>query len=457
MASPVAGNITSTVSASNDSQADRSDSDNEVPASQLITSSRSRQTSWDVPRRRERAKIPEQPIAPGQDDARWREVFDRFEHLSKDTWNIQSALQELHKERHEKLTSKSDLLRAQNELEQARLSLETVTKKWKKTASELNNLRSQESRLYQLLDADLDGLVQGLRYEIRNFSFSFQYSAINSPEQFLQPQSDGLENYMVEAMEELHGNHGHRISETMGPALVQSFLWRVLVSEIFEQFRWAPQLQSSITDVYNILHPGGHHSDRFLPQYPLTRVFLDRDCHSRQGISTGREAERKFQIWKATTSALILESMECEGEEKCRRRMVKFTSDISALIIDVVKPFALGSDKISDQLELIINMFIGLDEKICRQATRVDWLFPSLQHSAQFNPETMAARGREIPPEPGQHVDMIVAPGLKKRGRHMGEDFESEYLLLKMDVICTPSSKGRGGKGQCGQVDTEVT
>ncbi|KAI1873114.1 uncharacterized protein JN550_003367 [Neoarthrinium moseri] len=422
--------ITSECSAPNDLLAGHSDNDDEFRTSQTITSDPSRQSSWIVPRGRERTEIPERSTIRDQDDARWREVVDMFGHLSKDTANIQSILQELHKGMDGQLASKPDILRTQNELEEAKSSLEEVHKKWKKTALELNQLRSQGTRPYQLLDADLERSVQGLRYEIRNISCSFQFSAFRLPEHFLQPQSNGLEKCMVEAMEQFYANHGNRISENMGPAIVQSFLWRILVSEVSERFRWAPELQSSITDVYNFLQP-------------------DYVYHSERGIPSGTEAQRKFQVWKADTSALILESMNNEDRDKCLQQVDTFTRDLSTQILDILQPFALGSDKISDQLGLIINDFISLDKEICRQVTRVDWLFHSLQHPLQFNPEIMTAIGAEIAPQSGQHIDLIVAPGLKKRGRHTGEDFGSEHLLLKMDVICIPSSRGRVSKRQC--------
>lgn len=49
----------------------------------------------------------------------------------------------------------------------------------------------------------------------------------------------------------------------------------------------------------------------------------------------------------------------------------------------------------------------------------------------------MTAEMGEVKPKPGQPIIMAIAPGLKKRGKSTGEDFEVENLLLKMDVSCT--------------------
>ena len=144
-------------------------------------------------------------------------------------------------------------------------------------------------------------------------------------------------------------------------------------------------------------------------------------------------------MWKATTSALILESMKDEDQEKVQESVENFSSNFSKLVLDVIRPFMRNTDEGAfNDLQHIIENSIALDQEICRQAARVDWIFPPSEDLVPFDPDCMAADMGEVTPQPGQHISMAIMPALKKQGRSTGEAFETEYFLLKMGITCVP-------------------
>jgi hypothetical protein len=147
-------------------------------------------------------------------------------------------------------------------------------------------------------------------------------------------------------------------------------------------------------------------------------------------MTTTPEAHRKFHMWKATTSAIMLESMD--DDERENQNIATWARELSGSVVDTISPWIQDSTEgIRENLAEIIRSSIILDQKICRQSARVDWLFPPSNSPLSFDPDSMA-----VDAEMGQRVSMVVAPGLKKRGTSTGENFEIESLLLKMEVFC---------------------
>ncbi len=148
-------------------------------------------------------------------------------------------------------------------------------------------------------------------------------------------------------------------------------------------------------------------------------------------------------MWKATTSALAINSMEDMDEKVVEKEMEEFYCKFSEQALDVMRLFVndLDEDGLHNFRHIIANA-VALDKEICRQAARLDWIFPHPHELVPFDPDWMAVEVGEAPPQPGQHVGVAMAPALKKRGRSTGENFEVEYLLLNMEVTCLPLSSG---------------
>ncbi|KAK3946032.1 hypothetical protein QBC46DRAFT_370656 [Diplogelasinospora grovesii] len=355
--------------------------------------------------------------------------------------NVQRALENLQQEKHQKLALQRDLKEAQDKLAETTADLEAARKRWKKAASQLSQFQSQGGAgLYQVTDGDLINSAKQLRYDIR--AFSVQYFLGKAPLGQLPGVDGGFSRYMRETINTtLKGYDDDDVahlmsSETSGPVVIQAFLWRLLVGEIFEQFRWAaspPWLRKPMAAVYRALKPTA-------------------------APTPEASGERRFQMWKATTSALILESMESmeEEEEEEEQEQVQRSSESTAektssfncwsfsdRVLDIIRPFVRNDSDVEGILGNLCNIIessIALDQEICRQMARVDWVFPPPPSSkdllVSFNPDDMAVGVGETTPRPGQYVSVVMAPALKKRGKSTGEDFEIENLLLKMEVTC---------------------
>jgi hypothetical protein len=115
-------------------------------------------------------------------------------------------------------------------------------------------LQSKGTGMYQLPDSDLVNAVKQLRYQIRNFSL--QYFDGKAPEQPGDTPTQNFWKYMLETTVTGQDHHAYLMSEAKGPVVIQSFLWRLLVGEIFEKFCWAPSLRESMTRVYEALRSG---------------------------------------------------------------------------------------------------------------------------------------------------------------------------------------------------------
>lgn len=238
----------------------------------------------------EQPKQPKQPEQPEQGnfqkgrDSRWEELPDKVDALSSEMRTVLYALQELQQDKHEKgvlrkdlqeaqyklqntaapgslqqdnyekIALQKDLQETQDRLQETTVTLQEVRKKWNKASSQLGQSRSHGMGLYQLSDSDLTASAKQLRYEIR--TFSLRYFAAKLPGQPGHKPARDFWKYVRETTPGSNEYEAYLRSETRGPAVIQSFLWRLLVGEIFEQFCWVPrQLKRSITNVYHALQP----------------------------------------------------------------------------------------------------------------------------------------------------------------------------------------------------------
>lgn len=158
--------------------------------------------------------------------------------------------------------------------------------------------------------------------------------------------------------------------------------------------------------------------------------------HEMESGQQSPELQRRFQAWKATTSALILESVN--DQERVDRDIAVWAREFSQSVLDSIMPWVQSSDEgILENLTDIFREAITLDQIICRQSAHVAWVFSISNHPHAplvFDPDLMAVERGSPSPKVGQRLAMVVAPGLKKRGKSTGEDFEVESLLLKVEV-----------------------
>ena len=301
--------------------------------------------------------------------------------------------------------------------QQSEAELKVVTKKWKQVARELGGLRAQGQRFYQVTDNYLEGLIKGLRYNMRNFAIQYFSGKLSKPPEF------DRNSLWQKCMESIIDGSNEAYMEYVNcpdrrPSIVQAFLWRVLNREVFYNFKWA-----------------GKES---LPMWELYLALKSRLNSGPTMSPAGAEAIKKVHTWRATTVGLLLDSMDntkrLEADTELQKWKYKLFEDIDANLRLLQPEYQEGYRQ--DFLD-IIDEAIKLDQEICKQVSRVAWTYPAWSSSARaFDPTGMDCESGERPPHGKAEVAMVISPGVEKQGKSTGEGFESTMCLLKMEVLC---------------------
>lgn len=161
-------------------------------------------------------------------------------------------------------------------------------------------------------------------------------------------------------------------------------------------------------------------------------------------LASSHEAKRKFQTWKASTTTLLLESekLDKSGGHGSHRRPNE--SKLHDTICKSLSPFSKSKDKdLGDQLFRIFDEALNLDKLISKQAAEVIWLSDSSSRSGRFSQDLVKlAELQQDEKQTGDNGNtwLVSAPGMIKRGKSTGEDFDLEILLLKMKIFQEPGN-----------------
>ncbi|KAL3467111.1 hypothetical protein BJX64DRAFT_283836 [Aspergillus heterothallicus] len=302
---------------------------------------------------------------------------------------------------------KEDLLA---NLERSRNQAEENRKLWKQTARELRKA-TQTQGVYQVTDSQLISSIQQLKYSIRNFAIQYFTGVTNGArfqrEQFdawVSPTTLGTRAYVE-----------YFRSPSRCSSIIQAMLWRLLVKRIFDQFLWAGRAGDSFCGL---------------------RFYLK--LASRSEPNPDVEIERKFQMWSADTTALMLQMGDFEEGTEDYHIFHNNLKSIRNDFWDMTSQFLVTRGQgPARELRRIVDDAIALDKQIHRQAARIKWELLD-EGPAPFNPEQMETEQGQERPSPGKQVLLAVAPGVKKQGKSDGQDFEREQLLVPIEVSCQP-------------------
>lgn len=265
---PVAADATAT-SIDREMQCDFTDEGRGVHAASQSVSPWRSQHSADIVQRGSNARDPGAFRNREWKDMRLDDLFENFECLSTDVRQVQNILsigmKKIHdglmmqqQDEHEIVALRQELEDTQGKLRQTTLYMEDFKRNWKKVASELGQIRAQGKGLRPLVDSDLTSAVMQLRFTIRDFST--QHFAKEAPRRFRDPPVGSFWKYMLETTPGSLNYRDHLTSERGRSIVVQSFLWRLLVGEIFEKFAWAPWIRESIIKICDAFRPGSYGS-----------------------------------------------------------------------------------------------------------------------------------------------------------------------------------------------------
>ncbi len=135
------------------------------------------------------------------------------------------------------------------------------------------------------------------------------------------------------------------------------------------------------------------------------------------------------------TTGLLLDTADLNEGGDAYNKLERQKTVIVDHIRKTIEQFQRRMNEAFEQeLFKIINDAIALDREISRQVATVIWVF----ENGKFDPSSMELEAGENSNAENHEVQLIVAPGLKKRGKSTGEDFKVENMLLLMEVSCKP-------------------
>ncbi|KAL4993917.1 hypothetical protein BDV10DRAFT_197915 [Aspergillus recurvatus] len=345
------------------------------------------------------------------------EMKHRIEQLEVDLANAPSAdsVRALERSLQAESTQRE---RAQQELRQKNSELDVLRKRWKQGARELDKARSQSQGFYQVTDNYLIELTTRLRYNIKNFALQYFDGELQGPRpRFDKPKI--WDKYMQTTTSEPLDCEILMLSERR-PSAVQAFIWRFLVGEVFDHFRWAGELGVTLRNMCLFLRPGQY-------QGSMDPIVPDE--------------ERKFQMWLASTTAMVLDAGSAPKKSKAFTDQVQTTNEsLTRKMREVIDHFVVVDDS-GYPLELarIVEEAVKFDSEISRQVARVEWIFPVTATDIPFDPEVMRLGTGETGSKEKEKplVRLVVCPAMRKRGKSTGDDFGSPpTLLVPMEVSC---------------------
>ena len=146
------------------------------------------------------------------------------------------------------------------------------------------------------------------------------------------------------------------------------------------------------------------------------------------------EAKRRHQMWKANTSALLVDALKLdqgEGHDGSR----KLRDKVHDLCMQLAPLTKSKYDGFETQISGIIDEALDLDQLLSKQVAEIYWTLGE-DEPARFNEAIMEVQPGEKRTVDGQKVQLVVAPGLIKRGRSTGEDYDIASILLRITVSC---------------------
>ncbi|RDW90563.1 uncharacterized protein DSM5745_02338 [Aspergillus mulundensis] len=332
-----------------------------------------------------------------------------LQRLQDNNAELNKKVQDLERQLDEQRALTAEFL---DERDKAAAQAEENRKLWKQTARELRKTKQTPSH-HQVTDSQLTGLIQQLRYSIRDFAV--QYFTGIPRSQLSRDARDAWESCMVPTTPGTTAYHDYIRSPSRCASIIQAMLWRLLDRRVFGSFVWAGKAGEALCDL---------------------RYYLKYS--SRHDPTPDLELERKYQLWSAEASALILQMCDfAEGSQEYKR-IQSTRKEIREEFWSIAAQYLSTRGQAPGQdFRRILDNAMMLDREIHRQAARVTWEFPPEDALLRFNPKFMEAEKGQQRPKIDQQVLLVVAPGVTKRGKSDGQDFGGEeQLLVPMEVSC---------------------
>ncbi|KAI1638149.1 hypothetical protein F4809DRAFT_601445 [Biscogniauxia mediterranea] len=338
-------------------------------------------------------------------------AYERRLAFEKEIVDLQSSLcstkDELDKERNAHINTERELHEKQNECDELR-------RHWKCVTSQLTQVRPEGQAFPPITDDSLIQATQRLRFRIHSFAVQYFGDELTFNPRVDITEVAPFDKYTWSTKSWKKIQTSYLKSPTRRPILVQAYLWRSIVNNVFGCFLWAAGCHWSVWNLYSFLYPES--------------TDLDNPADI--------EAERKVSLWRAVTTRLLLSKMDMKGEAKDTEVIDSFKNFLHLKIMKDLRLLIKGPvDNCLQDLKQLVDEAVNLDKLISQQASNIFWDYGDETWS-NFDPTTMTMVGGEKATQGNQEVLMVVAPAMMKQGRDSGEDFHLVTRLLPAEVSC---------------------
>ncbi|KAF5251692.1 hypothetical protein FANTH_3302 [Fusarium anthophilum] len=309
----------------------------------------------------------------------------------------------------------SNIESIQNQLEETRLELANSCAERKELVEALNDLRTRVQPAGRLTDREVTGFVKQLKYSISNLAEQW-------PET-VPPKSPSMHHKYLRHLQSItpESSDYRRLlqNEDRRPQLVESFIWKVLTTEVFGLFHWA--------------------GESVAPHIRGLQLFLTADL--------GSPRPSDVQMWTSKTTQLFSEALNSRGgdeKEQNKLYLERIRNQINSLIIETLGLSVNSNDSVAEQLDDILQGAIDLDKRFCQQAARWEWKYLYKSHHEEglvFDGDCMVLDQAERfcsdkKTETQAVVKFVISPALVKRGDSDGVNEGLETIVIKMGVSC---------------------
>lgn len=169
--------------------------------------------------------------------------------------SLETRLEQLESELEEKDRKVQELQQQydnlKNDLDEKSATEADIRKIWKKTAKELNKLRANSQGFYQITDEYLTEQINYLKIGIRDFSIQY-FDGKSVPKGVM---TETRPDYWIHLKQSASDRDLGRYLKSPKDChkLVQAFVWRVIIKELFFRFEW---LGKEYCDAFNRIWEG---------------------------------------------------------------------------------------------------------------------------------------------------------------------------------------------------------
>ncbi|KAF3006149.1 hypothetical protein E8E14_006814 [Neopestalotiopsis sp. 37M] len=366
----------------------------------------------------------------------------RAQETENELKNIRAQAQETKNEleniRAQAQETKNELENSRSQAQEAEIELKNIRAQAQETENELKNSRaqvknlvkefnkakvhSQSHMIHHVTDSELSEKVEGLRYNISNMTIQYFVAGpptFNPLRQFQSkhPDSKTLFKYLG-----LRWDAFSNLMQSQSPqrtSIVQALIWAVLCGKLFGKFAWIDhKVACAIEDMKDFLH-----SD--------VDFVIDGDR---------LQALRRWNTWRANTSIIILEALAAETRA-CQSQENDFYERNIRPIEEILKPFTGAEhNTFATELRRIVHEAIELDKVMNKQIPALTWIFRPTQLPDEYSQDDMEFDLESQSEMPQKDDWLIVNPGLQKRGKSTGQDFDQATVLFKTKFHAKPSA-----------------